>query len=226
MAYQFKNRRGFSFMELIIVIAIIMIMTVVMLVMSMRDREKKKFEAAGREVAAAVREAQNNALTGKQKDNNSLPCAMMFYTDSNEFSVVGSFRTLDSSCGSDTDIRSYAMDSPFMASALSPRNLKMQMYNYDEDADSGRMPARDKQFIIFTVPYGKYIDNLGVRPGELNSTSRGTEIHILDITDTASNPGKMFYRICVHPTGLIEDMGIIEPGDANAVGKVCLFKTI
>ena len=61
-------------MELMVVIAIIMIMTVVMLVVSVRDREKKKFEAAGREVAAAVREAQNNALTGKQIQNTDLPC--------------------------------------------------------------------------------------------------------------------------------------------------------
>ncbi len=71
MAYQFKNRRGFygaNYCDCHYHDHDICDVGDVN-----EDREKKKFEAAGREVAAAVREAQNNALTGKQKDNNSLP---------------------------------------------------------------------------------------------------------------------------------------------------------
>jgi len=69
------NRKGFSLMELLIVIAIIGIMTAVLLVNLSGSRSQKQVEAAAREVAAAIREAQNNALTGK---NVTTGCSYIF----------------------------------------------------------------------------------------------------------------------------------------------------
>ncbi|MCX6765713.1 MAG: prepilin-type N-terminal cleavage/methylation domain-containing protein [Candidatus Moranbacteria bacterium] len=71
------NNRGFTLLELIIVIAIIGIMTSVTLVYLGDSRKDRELEVAAREVAAAVREAQNNALTGK---NASSTCNSYVFT--------------------------------------------------------------------------------------------------------------------------------------------------
>lgn len=71
------KQKGFSLVELMIVIAIAGIMTAVTLVSMNATREKKTVESAAREVAAAVREAQNYALTGKDlKDKPT--CSFIF----------------------------------------------------------------------------------------------------------------------------------------------------
>jgi len=71
-------RKGFSFLELMIVIAIIGIMTVAAFVSLHGAKESKSVEIAAREVAAAVREAQNNALTGKIMNLGEYPCQFSF----------------------------------------------------------------------------------------------------------------------------------------------------
>lgn len=216
--FLFTRKRGFSFMELIVVIAIIMIMTVVMLVMSMRDRDNKKLEAVGREVTAAIRETQNNALTGKQFQNNELPCAMMFTTDGNNYSVKSSSRTLDTNCPADTNFAAYVYE--FMSGDLSGRNVKMAVWNYTSASDAEK---KNPAHIVFTVPYGKYIDDIPLG-GALNSPSKGAEIRIMGLGEEDVDRPSSHYRICVHPTGLIEDMGIVQQGDDDPA-KQCLFVT-
>ena len=56
-------------MEIMVVIAIIGIMSAVALVSLSKGKEQKAVEAAAREVASAIREAQNYALTGKGADS-------------------------------------------------------------------------------------------------------------------------------------------------------------
>jgi len=63
-----KTKNGFSLMELMVVIAIIGIMTSVTLVYIGGERQEEKLEAASRLVTGSIREAQNNALTGRKID--------------------------------------------------------------------------------------------------------------------------------------------------------------
>lgn len=71
-------KKGFSLLELMIVIAFIGIMTSVTIVSLNSSRTKKQVEDTAREVAAAIREAQNGALTGKKTDATHLPCNYYF----------------------------------------------------------------------------------------------------------------------------------------------------
>lgn len=61
-----KSHKGVTFIELMVVIVIIGIMTGTTLVSVRGSQTGKELESAAREVAAAVREAQNYALTGKK----------------------------------------------------------------------------------------------------------------------------------------------------------------
>lgn len=77
-------------MELVVVVAIISIMTAVTIVSLQGSKTEKEVETAAREVSAAIREAQNNALTGK--NDGSSPCRMAYFLHSgsvNGYSVKG-----------------------------------------------------------------------------------------------------------------------------------------
>lgn len=60
-----KNKKGFTFVEVITVITIITIMTAVSLVYLGSARTETKLKAAQREVASAIKLAQSYALNGK-----------------------------------------------------------------------------------------------------------------------------------------------------------------
>ncbi|PIR73859.1 MAG: hypothetical protein COU40_00280 [Candidatus Moranbacteria bacterium CG10_big_fil_rev_8_21_14_0_10_35_21] len=59
------NKQAFTLAEVMVIIAIIGIMTSVTIVSLIGSREKKQVETAASELVAVLREAQNNALTGK-----------------------------------------------------------------------------------------------------------------------------------------------------------------
>jgi len=61
----FTKHKAFTLIELLVVIAFISIMSAVVLTSYQSSRTKKAVETEARKVAAAVREAQNDALTGK-----------------------------------------------------------------------------------------------------------------------------------------------------------------
>jgi prepilin-type N-terminal cleavage/methylation domain-containing protein len=177
----FGSQRGFSFLEMIIVIAIITIMTMVMFVVSFKDRATKEIETVAREVTAAIRETQNNALTGRQQGSDNLPCAFAFVLSGNSgYKVRGSYRQLESPCVPDEEFDNYGE----VLLSHNVANDKIQI-------------AATSEFIVFTVPYGKYID-------QDTPNSDGTEIVV------SKDGDNRMYHICVHSTGLIEELGFNE----------------
>jgi prepilin-type N-terminal cleavage/methylation domain-containing protein len=69
------NKQGFSLMELIIVIAIMGIMMSIGLYSLTGSRSQTQLETEAQKVISVIREAQNNALTGKTPQTGTYPCA-------------------------------------------------------------------------------------------------------------------------------------------------------
>jgi prepilin-type N-terminal cleavage/methylation domain-containing protein len=180
-------KRGFSLLEMVVVVAIIVIMTMVMFVISFKDRSSKELEAVGREVSAAVREAQNNALTGRQRDNDLLPCSFAFILNgSSGYSIRGTQRTVDTFCPTDTDVSAYGV--PFLSVDVSSNDMSITGHD-----SRGRV----SDHVIFTVPYGKYYDS-GTQE---TVPSTGTDFVI------KKNKEDKKFHVCVYSTGLIEELG-------------------
>lgn len=68
------NKRGFTLIEILVVVTIIAIGATVTILSMGNGRTVRELEAAAREFASGVREAQNYALTGKQATPGTDPC--------------------------------------------------------------------------------------------------------------------------------------------------------
>ena len=185
-------KKGFTFLEVIIVVAIIFIMTAIMLSMAYGGRDKKEISSIARHVIASVRETQNNALTGKQKENDKLPCAFRLEFTGNSYQVKYQSRGIDEDCASGW--------SNFFDPINLPSKANFEIYIYGGSGWEG--PLSGARTIDFDVPYGLVtIDG--------DSNYKGMEIDIVE-------NGKR-YVICVHSTGLVEELGIKDSA------KTCAF---
>ena len=168
-------RRGFSLSELIIVCSIISIMTVVALVsINGTNRFSKEVESAAREVAVAIREAQNNALGGKQPDYNSkiIACGHGFYFANNGDSNYKIFYNPKTETDCSTAKKNYdAAASRNYVSYSLPNGIKF---------------SAGKGAIYFDSPHGNVY-----RDGSLLTS-------VLTITITKNFQS---YNICVYPSG-------------------------
>jgi prepilin-type N-terminal cleavage/methylation domain-containing protein len=70
--------KAFTLIEMMVVIAIIGIVSALMLVNLNNGRVQRDLETSAKEFVSMVREAQNDALTGKQIVGSTTPCAQAF----------------------------------------------------------------------------------------------------------------------------------------------------
>ncbi len=222
-----KNKKGFSLLEMVIIMAIVSIMTSVMLVVTLSEKDTKEIEAAGREITAAIREAQNYALTGKQQ-GAGLPCSFGFFlpelnidnvdTGSSRIEVRGSYRLIDGACGAE-NIRSTYTDAHrgrlFLEKDFS--DTRIEIFGFTSLRITEGSGAHQTDFIAFGVPYGKFFDQESVN----TPPSIGTEFVVRKMGDKENE-----YHICVHDTGLIETIGFVKRKDSNEdeiVSTACKF---
>lgn len=100
------SKKGFTLIELLVVIAIIAILTGVTMVSLSQTKNQKFLESSARELIAVVREAQNNALTGKQIDGKNIKSFCVYGSGSSYImKYVESGGTV--SCNQGTTIASY-----------------------------------------------------------------------------------------------------------------------
>ncbi len=188
------NKKGFTFIEVIIIFTIVFIMTAILLGTSYKGRSKKEIESVAREVAATIREAQNYALTGKQKENDSMPCAFKFKIYNNQYEILRSTRNIDTACPPDDDEH---INDSFLKPVQLPKGVRM---NSVTERYNGSKNSNDDN-VIFLVPYGDFI----VTERKNDATdAKGIDIRI------ERGDGSEKYHICVHATGLIEEIGFNE----------------
>jgi len=100
-----KNRSGVTLIELLIVIALIGIMSAVTIAFLGSGKNQKELESSAREVVAALREAQNLALTGKIMGTNTFPCSYVFQAVSggSGYSINYTYHGSGQDCGSSSN---------------------------------------------------------------------------------------------------------------------------
>jgi prepilin-type N-terminal cleavage/methylation domain-containing protein len=138
------HRRGFTLIEIMVVMAIIGVITAVTIVSFGSGKERKAVEGQARKVAAAIREMQNYALTGKQVGSN-VPCKFGPGSAMSGDIIVPlrySYRT-GTSCSAGM---SASTDIPGMTMSL----------------ENGVTFASDSNEFFFTVPRGELVDFMGV----------------------------------------------------------------
>lgn len=190
-----RTQKGFTFIEVIIIFTIIFIMTAVLLSTSYKDRERKELQATAREVTASIREAQNNALTGKQKGTGTMPCAFQYEISSDGYQIKHKTRPLDVHL-CDNNFKDFF---DFVPLPLGVTMAASKRYSNDPT------PWSSVSSIEFDVPYGKIT-------AEGSSEYDGIEIAL-------EKNGK-YYHLCLYPTGMIEDLGIHLADQEN---EVCPF---
>lgn len=183
--------KGFTLLELIVVIAIITIMTILMLVMMFEDRENRELTAAARGVTAALRDAQNNALSGLSRGDD-LPCSFFVkFNGNNNYELGGILREPDGECNVPLDIASYNID-----------------YDVRKVAAGGANGDNHLNEISFAVPHGTMdvVTNDPTLPGP-KKIEGAKKIKLMKSSDKA-------FFICVYPSGQIVEEGIyiVEEG--------------
>jgi len=163
-------------MELLIVCAIIGIMSAVALVyLGGSSRSGQEAELAAREVAASVREAQNNALAGKQPVDGVIACGHGFYFAANGDSDYKIFYNPKTGADCSTASKTHDAGSGDYIDYSLPSGVQFS-------AGSGA--------IYFDSPHANVYRNGSLLAAVLTIT----------ITKNSSN-----YNICVYPSGNVTE---------------------
>ncbi len=182
------KKKGFTFIEIMIVVTIIGIMTSVVLVYVSGDKSSRAVEVAARQVAAAIREAQNNALSGKQIDTVNIACGHGFYFDSgvnnNKYKLFYNYDTVSLPGSQDCSNPVTPVSTTYDANSADYTTYSL---NNKVEFSSGT-----SEIIYFTMPHGDVYEN---------GSSLTPSAKILLV----SPDGNDKYTVCVYTSGRVEE---------------------
>lgn len=194
-----KNKKGMSILELMIVIAIMGIMTAAAMVSFSGNRPKKEVEVEARKFAAAIREAQNYALTGKKGSGSDKACGwgvILGASPSSDYKIF--YNRLSS-----------APDCAAFNSGLNNRNYpaasSVDFIRYDlNKVISGSVAPKGA---YFTIPFGPAHNGTsgcllaGDTAPSCGGLSGPVKFKMVSATDANAK-----YTICIYPSGMVSEM--------------------
>lgn len=104
-----NNAYGFTLIEAMVVIAIVSIMTGAVIASLGNGRVKRELETNAREFASVIREAQNNALTGKSAIAGTTPCGYQInWTAGSSYAMTYLYKS-GAACDQSSPVASYVL---------------------------------------------------------------------------------------------------------------------
>lgn len=100
---------GFTLIELLIVLAIVSLGASILIVSFGSSQIQRELESNAREVVGMVREAQNNALTGKQFMTNTTPCRFRVSWSETGYSMTYLYKDSSDECTQTYPVASAAL---------------------------------------------------------------------------------------------------------------------
>lgn len=158
-----ENSAGFTLIEMLVVVAIVGIMTTVVVASFGSGRTKKELETNAREFAAALRETQSYALTGKQVAGGGSACA--FSVTWMDLSTYKLGSTASGSCEAEpTSLTSYSLKNGVTLSNFGMISFKLPWAAVTFTSGSGSQvifsKSSDTHSVCINVE-GKITDQVG-----------------------------------------------------------------
>ncbi len=180
----YKMSRGFTLIEVMVSVAILALMAAVTIVSMNGGRNRQEVEASTRLVAATLREAQNNALSGKNITGTagSRPCQFRVRT-------TGGTGTITHEQLNAGDV---LCPNPGTATNGAWSGFSTDLLNGVTFSSSTE--------VYFDVPRGEPKNAAGVLGVELNSATGPVDFSMTKGADTA--------HVCVYPLGRIEEASV------------------
>lgn len=191
-----KNKNGFSFLEMIVTIAIISIMTAVFFSSLSGNKELKAVEGEARKVAAAIREAQNYALTGKKITGIAVCGWGMHYVAATKiYAVYYNFDNIGNGCEAFNGIKSNKVydDTKFSVAYNSYKLENKVRFNNT---------ATYNQNIYFTIPFGIAHEY----DGDALPDAVGVGYTGQALIESEINPSAINYSICIYSSGQVKEI--------------------
>lgn len=186
------NKKGFSLTEMMMTIAIISIMTGAVFVNFSATRKTKGLETEARRLVANIREAQDNAFTGKKPADDVAPCGWGIYYDAGtnpgEYKIYYNVSTSGCSVANGSEL-----DRKFILSGVTLNGTSSVAQTVILE-NNARFDGLSTDEVYFAVPHGRIFDQNGV--------AIATPLKLL-LRSTVDSTVQ--HTVCVFSSGRVDD---------------------
>ncbi len=155
-----RDASGFTLIELIIVLAIIGVVSVITLVSLSSARGTRDLDRSSREIVAALREAQNYALTGRSTSIGEDNCAFSVQVvgGSTGYSLSHLYRS-GGSCSATGPLANYSLTTGVTFSASATVSFSLPRGEVTSGTTSIGLTKGGATYFVCVYPSGRILEN-------------------------------------------------------------------